>query len=181
VRFFDAADRVIGEYGHYDYEHAELDEATTRVYEMHVGLSPEAANLTGLPPGPTTHMALADIIVKDNRIPPRGFSNAAFEDCGAPVVGATYADGQYWDDVAYPIVRGATRAEVTAYYQNLPRHYIEALRDGNHTDDWGQVLYDLWEKTGKGAPIRMASTSVPIHPLGAHPPDVGLRPGRTRP
>lgn len=181
VRYFDGADRLIGEFGHYDYEHAELDEITTRVYEMHVGLSPEAANLTGLPPGPTTHMALADIIVKDNRIPPRGFSNAAFEDCGGPVVGATYADGQYWDDVAYPIVRGATRAEVTAYYQNLPRHYIEALRDGNHTDDWGQVLYDLWEKTGKGAPIPMVSASLPIHPLGAHPPDVGLRPGRTRP
>jgi hypothetical protein len=50
---------------------------------------------------------------------------------------------------------------VTLYYQNLPRHYIEALRDSNVTDHWGQTLYDLWEATGKGAPILMASASAP--------------------
>src|SRR5690606_27146673 len=87
VRFFDAAGALLAEHGHYDEAEAELDEATTTVYEMRVGLSEDAAAVTGLPAGPTGHMALADTIEKDNRIPPRGFTNAAFEEGGAPVVG----------------------------------------------------------------------------------------------
>ncbi len=46
---------------------------------------------------------------------------------------------------------------VTLYYQNTPRHYIEALRDANHTDSWGDILHQLWLDTGRGAPIPMVS------------------------
>ena len=42
VQMFDASDALVREYGHYDWETAELDEASTSVYEMHVGLSPAA-------------------------------------------------------------------------------------------------------------------------------------------
>ncbi len=116
---------------------------------MHIGLSEYAAGVTGLPPGETTHMGLADAITKDNRIPPRGFDNAAYEAAGAPTVGTEFADGQYWHDTYFAIPEGAARAEVATYYQTVTRHYIEALRDGNLTDHWGQTLYDLWEQTDK--------------------------------
>lgn len=156
VKFFDESNTLVGEYGAYDLATAELDEHSATIYEMHVGLSPEAAAITRLPAGPTGHMALADTIEKDNRIPPRGFTNAAFEAAGAPVVGSTYADGQYWHDTFYNLPRGAVRAEARAFYQNTPKHYIEMLRDNNVTDEWGNILYTLWEQTGKGAPIQMA-------------------------
>lgn len=160
VQFFNAAGRLIHEYGHYDPLTAHLDEASTRVYEMRVGLSAEAARITGLPPGVTTHMALADTIEFDNRIPPRGFTNARFEEGGAPVVGAAYADGQHWDDVSFPVPPKAAGAKVTLYYQTVTRHYIDVLREGNHTDHWGDTLYELWKQTGKGPPIEMAVETV---------------------
>ena len=50
---------------------------------------------------------LNNVVVKDNRIPPRGFTNAAFEAFDGAPVGATYADGQYWDDVTLPGRRAA--------------------------------------------------------------------------
>ena len=59
---------------------------------------------------------------------------------------------------------------MSVYYQNTPREYIEHLRDGNFTDHWGQTLYDLWETTGKGAPILMTTNSIALSP--SCPPDV---------
>ena len=164
VRFLDDDGTLVGEHGHYDTAEATLDEATTTVYEMRVGLSADAAAATGLPAGPTGHMALADTIEKDNRIPPRGFTNAAFEAGGAPVVGATYADGQHWSELRFPLPAGATRAEAALYYQSLPRYYIEELREGNTTDDWGEILHDLWVETGRGAPIEMAVRELSLDP-----------------
>lgn len=157
LRFFDASGALVLERGHYDTAEAHLDEAGTTVYEMLVALSDDAAAATGKPAGVTTHMALADTIWKDTRIPPRGFDNAAFADGGAPAVGIGYADGQYWHDTSVTLPAGAVRVDATLYYQSLTRHYIEALRDGNATDHWGQTLHNLWQATGRGAPIAMAS------------------------
>lgn len=163
VQFLNAAGNVVLEHGAYDTATATLDTASTTVYEMHVGLSDFAAGATGLPSGVTSHMALADTIVKDNRIPPRGFNNAAFEGRGAPVVGATYADGQYWDDRTFAIPVGAVRATVSLYYQNTPREYIEHLRDANTTNQWGQTLHNLWSATGRGSPIKMTGASAELN------------------
>ncbi len=160
VQFFDAAGALLREHGAYDWNEALLDESATRVYEMKVGLSEYAAQVTGLPAGESTHMALADTIWKDNRIPPRGFDNAAFELGGAPVVKHDYADGQYWDDLYLAIPEQAARVDVTVYYQNLPRSYIDHLREANHTDNWGVILHAAWTATGRGAPITMVSQSL---------------------
>ncbi len=162
VRLRDAGGNLLREYGGYDPLTAELDEASTIVYEMAVGLSAAAAAATGQAPGRTTHMALADTIEKDTRIPPRGFTNAAYTAGGAPAVGRAYADGQYWDDARFWIPANAASAEVTVLYQTVTRHYIEALRDGNASDHWGQTLHDLWEESGRAAPITMASASIPL-------------------
>lgn len=160
VRFLNKRGEVVREHGRYDESSATLDSGSTTVFEMHVGLSASAAGATGLPPGPTGHMALADTIEKDNRIPPRGWSNAAYAAGGAPAVGAVYADGQHWADVDFAIPPGAVRADARLYYQNTPREYIDHLRDANTTDHWGQTLHSLWTATGRGAPILMASSSV---------------------
>lgn len=165
TRFLDGAGGLISEVGGYDFDHAELDEEGAAIFEMRVGLSDGAAALTGLPAGETSHMALADTIVKDTRIPPRGWNNQAFTDGGAPAVGIHYPDGQYWHDSWYTIPAGARTAEVRVYYQNTPRWYIEHLREANHTDHWGETLYGLWEQTERGEPILMSSTSVELHCL----------------
>lgn len=160
VRLLDAEGTVLRTYGAYDATSAELDAATTEVYEMVVGLSAGAAALTGYPTGPTGHMSLADTIVKDNRVPPRGFSNVAFAAGGAPVVGHEYADGEHWDDSWFALVPGTARSEVELRYQNVPKEYVEHLRNGNHSNQWGEVLHDLWEATDRGAPVLMASLNV---------------------
>lgn len=162
VRFLAADGQVLAEQGHYDEDQALLDESTTTVYEMLVGLSDDAAAVTGHPAGQTSHMALADTIVKDTRIPPRGFANATFLAGGAPAVGISYADGQYWHERRTSVPAGSDRIVATLYYQSLPRAYIEHLRDANTTDHWGETLHTLWQQTGRGAPIRMAQASVAL-------------------
>ncbi|MCB9848497.1 MAG: hypothetical protein H6814_08800 [Phycisphaeraceae bacterium] len=165
VRMLDGDGGLLREYGHYDEEEAHLDEASTTVFEMHVGLSAAAAAATGYSEGVTTHMALADTIEKDNRIPPRGFNNELYNAGGAPAVGAAYADEQHWSDVRYFIPDGASRIEVHLFYATATRHYIEALRDANHTDHWGNTLYNLWLRTNKGAPILMTTAELGVSPF----------------
>lgn len=177
VRFLDATGAVLREHGAYDGATATLAETTTAVYEMRVGISKAAGLAVGQFPGPTTHMALADTIVKDNRIPPRGFVNATFEEGGAPVVAWRYADGQHWDERAFRIPAGAVRAEAALFYQSTPREYIEHLRDANVTDHWGTTLYESWEATGRGAPIEMARAELEYPPN----PCSELRPGESAP
>ena len=156
VTFTDAQQKVVAEHGGWSMLTGDLTGLPTTIFEMHIGLTPEAAQKTGLPAGPTTHMSLADVVVKDNRIPPRGFSNATFEAAGAGAVGATYADGQHWADVTFPIPAGATHVKVRLLYQTVTREYIDALVSGNKTNDWGKLLEGLWMQTGRDPPIEMA-------------------------
>jgi hypothetical protein len=162
VKLYSADDTLLEEYGGYNADTAELDVGSTVVYEMHVGLSEDAAAVTGLPAGVTGHMSLADTIEKDTRIPPRGFENETYEAAGAPVVGAVYADGQYWSDVEFPLVAGTVRAVGSVNYQIVTREYIEALRDGNTTNDRGERLHELWLITERAAPFAMAQGELEI-------------------
>ena len=50
----------------------------------------------------------------------------------------------------------AVGAEVTLYYQTASREYVEFLRDKNVTNAAGNILFDLWDEHGKGAPVAMA-------------------------
>ena len=162
ITFTDAAGTTLMEAGRWDPLTGDLDSATTTVFEMHVGLSPAAARITGLDAGTTTHMALADLVVKDNRIPPLGFDNATYEEAGAGPVGATFANGQNWADTSFAVPPGAKHARATLWYQTVTREYVEALRDGNHTDAWGATLHSLWQSTGKGAPIPAATADLAL-------------------
>ncbi len=162
VRAFDAKRHVVFESGRYTFATASLvrDDPHLRVWESEMGISPEVAALAGVPAGRSFHLVLNNLRLKDNRIPPRGFTNAAFAAFDGEPVGAIFADGQYWDEVAYPVGAGAVRAEVTLSYQTASREYVEFLRDENTTTSAGGILYDLWEQVDRSTPVEMAKVFV---------------------
>ncbi len=166
VEFYDAGGSEIAEFGGYDLATATLDPAGTTVYEAKIGVDAAMSAATGIPEGPGFHFAVNNAWYKDNRIPPRGFTNAGFESVQAAPVGHTYEDGQYWDDTRFAIPAGATQAEVYVWYQLASREYIEFLRDENVTDNSGQVLYDAWVATGRSAPVEMDEVTIALDPAG---------------
>jgi hypothetical protein len=133
-----------------------------KIYEIKPGFSPALGEALNLPAGPSFHFVLNDSTYKDNRIPPRGFTNQAFEDLQMPPVAATYADGQYWDDTHYVLPAGTTTASVRVYYQAVSKEYILFLRDENTTNTAGDDLYALWDANGRGAPALMAEATVDV-------------------
>jgi len=171
VRAFDAQRRLVFESGRYVNATATLPghgappgdpdhDPHLHVWEAAQGIDAAVASATGLPAGKSFHLVLNNVVLKDNRIPPRGFSNAAFEAFGGEPVGASYADGQHWDDVSYPVGAAAVAAEVTLWYQTSSREYIEFLRDQNTTNAAGFLLFDLWDQHGKSEPVAMARATL---------------------
>ena len=160
VQFRDDDLSVIAVRGHYDDQEADLATADTRVYEVELGVDEAVSQLTGIPVGPGFHFAVNNVVYKDNRIPPRGFTNEGFASVQASPVGATYDDGQYWDDVRYHLPPGATSAIVSLYYQTSSKKYIEFLRDENRTNDAGDVLHEQWALLGKSPPVLMGQTVI---------------------
>ncbi len=155
VAFYDAADMLVSESGHYDSKTAELlDDPQLKVYEARLEIDENIAGAVGFPAGTEFHLVLNNHVHKDNRIPPEGFTNAAFESVAAQPVGAVYADGQHWDTTSYTIPKGADRVEVRVYYQTTTREYIEFLRD-TATGGAGQAIYDLWNNNGQAPPELM--------------------------
>ncbi|MFK7959025.1 MAG: dockerin type I domain-containing protein [Phycisphaerales bacterium] len=165
VQFLDAKGGLLDERGGYDPVTAELDGATTKVYEKRAGIRPEVASAANLPAGESFHLSLNSEVILDNRIPAIGFTNAAYEAFGGEPKGYTYEDGQYWDDTFFDIPVGTTSAVVNVYYQSMTKEYIEWLRDTNVTDNLGQTVYDLWADPtvgNKAPPVTLDSVQVKI-------------------
>ncbi len=160
VKYFNASDTLISERGAYDAQIAQLTLEDTKVYEAEQGLDAAGAAAANRPEGPGFHFAVNNTYFKDNRIPPIGFTNAAFEAVQAQPIAYTYADGQYWDDTLYDIPAAAARAEVRVFHQTTTKEYIEFLRDANVTNNTGQVAYDQWVLHGKSTPTEMDFQSV---------------------
>ena len=163
VKFYDADMQLVSESGAYDYDTGVLshdDEVV--IYETKPGMDETIAPLFDVDPGPSFHFVANNKIFKDNRIPPRGFTNAAYADFGGAPVGHAYADGQYWDDRFYDIPPSAASAEVTLFYQSTSKEFMEFLRDENFTNTKGQEMYDLWNENGKCPPEVMANVSIPV-------------------
>lgn len=167
VEFFDCTDYTVPfeVRGRYNFDTAELETGSTKVYEMKGGLDETLAALLGRTPGPAMHFVLTNKVFKDNRIPPRGFTNLKFAAVQASPVDYAYADGQYWDDTFYEIPAYAVGARVTLYYQATTKEYIEFLRDNNpfpgNPNNRGQVAYNLWVSNGKSRPVEMARVGYP--------------------
>lgn len=165
VRFYDFSGALVQEHGAYDWAEAELDTSNTKVYETKLGLDAAMAATTGLPAGESFHFALNNKIYKDNRIPPRGFTNAGFASVQASPVAYGYVDGQYWDDTLFPIPAQAFDVDVSVYYQTASKEYVTFLRDQNITNNAGEVLYDQWFATGKGPPVRIDFEQLSLPPV----------------
>jgi len=162
VQYFNANSDLIAERGAYDAESAVLSGSDTKIYETKLGIGPAVSAATGVPAGESFHLTLNNVMFKDNRIPPIGFTNANFLAVRAEPVAYQYADGQYWDDTNFTIPVGATEAVVTLYYQTTSKEYIEFLRDENVTNLAGQNAYDRWVARGKSAPVDMDVLLLPL-------------------
>jgi hypothetical protein len=119
------------------------EDPALKVYEIKQGLTPELAAQLGKEPGESFHFVLNNTTVKDNRIPPRGYTVAAYNRPGMAPVGATYADGQYWDETIYSVPKSTMSVVATLYYQTSSKDYIDFLRTRGGVD--GATLGALWD------------------------------------
>jgi hypothetical protein len=168
VIFLDASERPLREIGKYGEKDEVifgepvkaptlLDPEKTRVYEILFAISEEQAKKYGVEPGKSFHSVLNDTVIKDNRIPPQGFTYAAFQKHMCQPVGATYVDGQHWDDFEFDLPQGCNKVIIRLMYQSVSWEYLKFLAEENKTDDWGTRLYGAWRGTGKGQPTVMAT------------------------
>ena len=167
LQAYDTDGALIYESGAYDGTTGVLTEdAAIKVYEVKQGLTPEMAALVGIEAGPTFHFALNNTTYKDNRIPPRGYTVAAYDRPGMRPVGASYGDGQYWDTTEYALPIGATRVVATLYYQLASKEYIDFLRELGGAD--GATLGMLWDDN-KSPPEWVARAEFPAPNLNYIP------------
>jgi hypothetical protein len=171
VRAYDIDSLLIYESGAYDTATAVLShDPDAKIYETEPGISPALSPVVGLAAGPSFHFVVNDTVYKDNRIPPRGFTNANYAAVQSPPVGCSYVDGQYWDDTQYGLPTGTAFADVVLYYQTTRKEYIEFLRDANVTNTAGQTAYNLWAANGRSRPewmggYRLVVPSPPLQPV----------------
>jgi cytochrome c553 len=171
IKAYDASDVMVYKSGHYDDATGVLShDDDAKIYHIEPGISTRLSAIIGMPAGPSFFFPLSDTVYSDNRIPPRGFTNAGFVTAQSPVVAYTYEDGQYWDDTEYLLPITARRVEVTYYYQTTSKEYIEFLRDNNHTNTLGQEVYDAWANNGRSTPVIVAQQSA-ILDVSAAPED----------
>jgi hypothetical protein len=134
-----------------------LDPDKTQVYEILFAISEEQAKKYGVKPGKSFHSVLNDSVIKDNRIPPEGFVNAAFAEHLSEPVGVIYKDGQYWDDFEFDLPERCSKVIVKLMYQSVSWEYLKFLAEENNTDEWGKRIYEIWTKTGRCEPTIMAT------------------------
>ena len=150
LKAYDQAGSMIYESGVYDTNTGVLtSDAALKIYEAKQGITPELAAVISKPAGESFHFVLNNTVIKDNRIPPRGYTQAGFDKPGLRPIGATYADGQYWDDTQYTLPANTERAVATLYYQTSSKEYIDFLRTNGGVD--GNTLGTLWD-TSKSPP-----------------------------
>ena len=155
VQVYDDNENLIEEFGHYDQNTAVLSHDDTKVYEIKPGLTPALAASLNMEAGPSFHFVLNDTVYSDNRIPPRGFTNANFELIQSPPTGYVYDDGQYTDTTRYTIATNRHSVTVALYYQTTSKEYIDFLVSENITDSNGSLMKTLWEQHGQSTPVAM--------------------------
>jgi hypothetical protein len=98
------------------------------------------------------HFILMNRIVKDNRIPPKGFNKEAFTADGAFIIPHDSKDTDYAD----------VTEKCGGRARDLP---IIGSYDGADCDNygtWGLTLYDLWEKANMGPPVIVQESAIDI-------------------
>lgn len=171
VTGYDISGTVVYTSGAYNVATGELtgyhSDPALKVYESLHGLSPDVAAQLGLEPGHSFHFMLNNVIICDNRIPPRGYDFAAFAEAGAAPYAngrpapTLYSSGQYWDTTLYDLPNSVVTGTVSLMHQIASKEYIEFLRDNNPNGpgNSGDVLYNLWQMTQRSRPEVMAAVS----------------------
>jgi hypothetical protein len=136
-----------------------------KVYEAKHAIDDATATVTGLAPGTGFHLALSNVVHKDNRIPPRGFRRTAYVAVGAAPVGATFADGQHWDDTGFPVPPGAVTAEVILYFETTTREYIEFLRDADPDGAGGAGARAFAQWSAHARPVVVDARRLALDPV----------------
>ena len=139
VRAYNAAGQLVFESGVYNAQTGVLaDDPQIKVYEAKLAID-DGATVTE-----TFHFVRNNAVLKDNRIPPRGYTVAAFDQPGLRPIGATYGDGQHWDETTYPLPDAAVAVVAVLYYQTASKEYIDFLRTNGGAD--GVVLGQMWDE-----------------------------------
>ena len=150
LKAYDQFNNVIYESGIYTPSSGVLAlDSAIKVYEVKQGITNTLATYLGLPPGPSFHFVLNNATFKDNRIPPRGYTQTEYDQPGLRPVGAIYLDGQNWDITSYDVPSTTVRLRATLYYQTASKEYIEFLKEKGGLD--GATLQGLWN-TSKSPP-----------------------------
>ncbi len=174
VGFVDRTGREVVLSGRYENDDLVVEgDAQLRVYEaLHGGAEGVAAD---------GHLAKYDRVLKDSRIPPKGFTGS---DVTRPVGVAWYdvAGGGYreYDEVSYALPLGTAftdgpgKAFVRLVFQATTKHYIELLEQANAgKNQRGQKLRETWEATGKAAPFVVAEVLGDVTLVGGTLPPPG--------
>jgi hypothetical protein len=142
-----------------------------RIYEIKQGISAEHATAIGRADleGEGFHFILNNKVFKDNRIPPRGWEQAGYAARDMLPVGATYAEGQYWDTDFFVLPAGALRVEVRLLFQAASDEYLDFLATEANTPvadgvvgqsvNWGETVANLRTALDLDAPVVMATAT----------------------
>lgn len=172
----DAAGALLFSSGVYDPVLADLpNDPQVRIYEA----------LLGTDGVQSYHMVEQNDLIKDTRIPPRGFlPNADTQPVGLEYPMQPNGTMVHWDDAPFEFfiptdTPGPLTVRAVLWHQTTTKTYVEFLRDNNYTDDRGDELYRMWEEHGKSPPEPMASVSagLPLGPPVTTPPPITTVPG----
>jgi hypothetical protein len=160
LQAYDAENKPVYASGVYDGATGVLaDDPALKVYEVKQGITPELAAHLGKEAGESFHFVLNNTTVKDNRIPPRGYTAAAYNRPGLVPVGANYADGQYWDETLYALPASAVRVVASLHYQTASKEYVDFLRARGGPA--GATLGQMWDDL-KSPPELVAQAEVVV-------------------
>lgn len=132
-----------------------------QVFEIKQGISPDLAATLNMPAGESFHFMLNNMVVKDNRIPPAGFTSQALNRRSlASVPAGLYQPGQnYAEFLITSIPDSAVQITASLYYQTASKEYIDFLEENGGLD--AQTLKQLWTNS-KSPPELMAWDSEPF-------------------
>jgi len=155
LKALDGQGKLVYESGYYDSTNGILA-SDAKVYEIKQGITPDLAQVLGLPSGESFHFVLNNTVIKDNRIPPRGFSEDALNSRILQPVGAVYPPGQYWDETTFQVPQETRVVTATLYYQTASKEYIDFLRTRGGVDGYNLGL--IWDDL-KSPPVVMVRSS----------------------
>lgn len=139
IEALDASGTPFWQSGMLDSNNELIHDVDLKVYEAKHGLNYPALGLSGA----SFHFALNNVVVKDNRILPKGAVQVkgmggtdSYDPVTAPYpAGGLYPDGQHWDTTVYqiPVPAGTARpikVRTTVLYQTASFAYVDFLANG---------------------------------------------------